>query len=192
LTTIAEPLTAPSPLMTSRLMGKLCVCVLALLIVAGPSLVATRAQTPERSPLNAADRAAIASCLRDSTDRPRACIGTIAVVCARQASGDRREAEIACTRREAAIWRERLELAAMLLGQRLESGSRSRFVALQRSWESYTAQKCAFIGDVQPPARAAVMQAGCELNEVAQRALEVERLTRRLAQAGPPRPQLER
>src|ERR671916_148035 len=95
------------------------------------------AQSPNQGSVSAEDRAAIASCIRESMDRPRACIGTIAVVCARQARGDRREAEIACTRREAAVWRERLDVATMALAQRLEPGQRSRFAAEQRSWESY-------------------------------------------------------
>ena len=49
---------------------------------------------------------------------------------------------------------------------------------MQRSWEGYAAQKCAFMADVQTAARAPAMQAGCELSEVAGRALDVERLGR--------------
>ena len=150
------------------------------------------AQEPNRGSVSAEDRATISSCIRDSADRPRACIGAIAVVCARQASGDRREAEIACTRREAGVWRERLDLAARAFAQRLESGPRNRFAAAQRGWEEYTALNCALIGEIERPARSPVMQAGCELRAVAERALEIERLARRHAQASQPRPQLHR
>ena len=41
------------------------------------------------------------------------------------------------------MWRERLDLALSAFAQRLEAGPRSRLVALQRTWESYAAQKCA-------------------------------------------------
>jgi hypothetical protein len=63
---------------------------------------------------------------------------------------------------------------------------------VQRSWESYAAQKCTFMADLQPAAHAPTMQAGCELNEVAGRAIEVERLARRQAEPSQPRPRLER
>jgi hypothetical protein len=153
---------------------------------------AASAQSTDEVAVTEADRAAVAGCLRESADTPRACIGAVAVVCARQAGGDRREAEIDCSRREAAVWRERLEAAARVLAPGLESGARSRFAAVQRSWESYAAQKCAFMADLQPAARAPTMQAGCELNEVAGRAIEVERLARRQAEPSQPRPRLER
>ena len=152
---------------------------------------AAHAQDSSGAP-TAADRAAVASCVRDSLERPRACIGAVAVICASEASGDKREAEIACTRREAAVWRERLDVALRALMQRLDSGPRQRLAAVQRSWEEYTALRCAFAGEVQPPARAAVMQAGCELRAVAGRAIELGALVRRHMQASEPRPQLER
>jgi Lysozyme inhibitor LprI len=158
----------------------------------GPASFAVLAQSPGRANVSAEDRTAIASCVRESMDRPRACIGTIAVVCARRAQGDRREAEIACTRREAAVWRERLDLSTMALAQRLDSGPRSRFAAEQRSWESYIGLKCAFVGEIHPPATAPVMQAGCELRSAASRAIEVEGWIRRLARGSQPRPQLHR
>jgi hypothetical protein len=148
------------------------------------------AQTP--APVTPADRTALSSCIAESAGTPRACIGSVAVPCARQGGGDRRDAEIACSRREAAVWRERLDAAMAILGQRLASGQRSRFAAVQRSWESYSSQKCAFLGEVEPPARAPIMQAGCELREVAGRAIEVERMARAQAAGAAPRPRIER
>jgi uncharacterized protein YecT (DUF1311 family) len=166
-----------------------------LILLAASAVLAGRAVGAE--PLDdvaasEADRAAISGCLRESADAPRACVGAVAVVCARQTGGDRRDAEIACSRREAAVWRERLDMAARVLAPRLEAGARSRLAAVQRSWETYAAQKCAFVADVQPAPRAPTMQAGCELSEVAARAIELERLVRRQAEAREPRPRLER
>ena len=148
------------------------------------------AQAPERGILPA-DRTTIASCIRDSGEQARGCIGSVAVVCARQGGGNREEAEVRCSRREAAVWRERLEVGLASLAQRLEAGPRGRLAALHRSWEGYAAQKCAFVSELQPPARAAVMQAGCELREVALRALETERLLRS-QNGGGSQPRLER
>lgn len=161
------------------------------LLVLGLASLGAAAQSPNAG-VSAEDRTAIASCIRESVDRLRVCIGTIAVICARQARGDRREAEIACSRREAAVWRERLDAAAAALARRLESGPRSRFAAEQRSWESYVGLKCAFVGEIQPPAIAPTMQAGCELRSAASRAIEVERWVRRLARVSQPRPQIQR
>jgi uncharacterized protein YecT (DUF1311 family) len=116
----------------------------------------------------------------------------VAVVCARQAPGDRRDAEIACTRREAAVWRERLDFVVGALARRLESGPRSRLASVQRAWEGFAAQKCAFAAEVQPAARAPVTQAACELREVAAQALDLERVVRRQGTAPSQRPRIER
>jgi Lysozyme inhibitor LprI len=163
--------------------------LLAAMLCAAPATAQTQ---PPGSGVTQADRAAIASCVRESAEMPRACIGTIAVVCTRQPGAPREGADVACSRREAAVWRERLDLALAAFAQRLEAGPRSRLAALQRSWESYSAQKCAFAGEIQPPARAAAMQAGCELREVALRAIEVERMGRRQPRPGEARPELHR
>jgi hypothetical protein len=167
---------------------RLMLALLSSLVLAPPG----QAQSSNDKPPLIADRAAIESCIRESQGQPRACIGAVAVICAREASGDRREAEIACTRREAAVWRERLDLVLRTLAQRLDTGPRNRLAAVQRSWEEYTALRCAFMNDVNPPARAALMQAGCELRAVAGRAIELGALARRQAQTSEPRPQLER
>jgi len=166
-----------------------------MLLAAGAFLGAAfgaLAQNPGQRPVSESDRNAIVACLRDSADAPRSCIGAIAVDCLRQGEGDRREAEIACSRREASVWRERLEAGARALVQGLDSGGRSRLVAVQRSWEAYAAQKCSFAGAVQPPARASVTQAACELREVAERSIELERMARRSAQTRPSRPEIFR
>lgn len=113
-------------------------CLVVLLILCGAEALA---QTPHGG-ISAADRSAIASCVRESGDSPRRCIGAIAVVCSRQGGTAREDAEVGCSRREAAVWRERLELALAGLAQRLDSGGRSRLASLQRIWESYVAQKC--------------------------------------------------
>jgi hypothetical protein len=138
-----------------------------------------QAQVPE-SPATPADRSAIASCLRDSGQAARTCIGTIAAVCIRQGT-NRNEARAICSRREAAVWRERLDAALAGLAQRLEPGLQSRLASLQRSWEAYATEKCAFLAEVRPPSRAPAAQASCDLRETALRAIEVERLIRRHA-----------
>jgi Lysozyme inhibitor LprI len=160
------------------------------------SLVATTAsaaaQEREGSGVVAADRSAVVACLRESEGTPRACIGAVAVPCAREGSGDRRDAAVECSRREAAVWRERLDFAGRVVAARLESGPRSRLGALQRSWEEYVSQKCALAGELQPASRAPLMQAGCDLRETALRAIEMEGLAERPQRAAEPRPRLER
>jgi Lysozyme inhibitor LprI len=151
----------------------------------------------QNSDVTGTDRAAMSDCLRESLDSPGACIGSIAVICARATTGgDRREVEVTCARRETAVWRERLDAASGAYAQRLEAGARTRFVALQRTWESYAAQKCAFFGDIQPPSRAATMQAGCGLRELASRTNEIERELRLKAaptqRGGSQQPRIER
>ena len=70
-------------------------------------------------------------------------------------------------------------------GRPLDAGQRSRLVALQMSWEGYIAQKCAFYAASQREGLQAGRQAGCELREVAMRALELSR-------AGPPQSPAQR
>lgn len=148
-------------------------------LITAACLAAPLPASAQNADVTGTDRASLSACLRESADSPAACIGSIAVICARAAgTGDKREIEVACARRETAVWRERLDAASSAYAQRLEPGVRTRFLALQRTWESYTVQKCAFFGDSQPPARAASMQAGCGLREIAVRTNEIERESR--------------
>lgn len=166
--------------MMLHMMMKTVSAFLFAMLAAAPALAQTPAP-PAPNPTLAADRAQMASCLRESSGASSSCIGLIAVSCVRAASGDRRDIETACARREEAVWRERLELASLAVMRAADSGSRGQFASLQLAWEGYIAQKCAFFGSTQPPARVAGMQAGCELREVANRSLELERT---LAQRG--------
>lgn len=140
--------------------------------------------TAPRQDVTAQDRAAIASCLRESGRAANACIGSIAVVCARQATPATTDTAIACSRRELAVWRERMDAAALAYGRALAPAQRNRFLAVQRSWEGYSAMKCAFQAEMTAPARAGAMLSGCELRETAERAIDIDRLARRQAQAG--------
>jgi hypothetical protein len=164
----------------------------ALVVAAAAALLADPAVGQAENQVTPADRSTIASCVSESGNAPRACIGSVAVVCARQAPVDRRDAEVACTRREAAVWRERVDVVVGALARRLESGPRSRLAAVHRAWEGFAAQKCAFVAEVEPPARAPVTQAACELREVAAHALELERVTRRQGIGPSQRPRIER
>jgi len=127
------------------------------------------------------DLSSLANCLRDNGASPAACIGTVAIACVRAASGNPRGAEAACARREEAAWRERLTLALQVSGRSLDAGQRSRLAAVQLAWESYVSQKCALYGASQREELQAGRQAGCELREVAERAIE---LAKGLPQAG--------
>ncbi|PTM42622.1 hypothetical protein C8D03_4215 [Bosea sp. 124] len=138
------------------------------------------------SPAVAADRVQLAACLRDSRGSLPSCIGSIAISCVRAASGDRRAAEFSCARREETVWRERLMQAMQLSGRTLDAGQRSRLAALHLAWEGFIAQKCAFYGATQREGWQVGRQAGCELREVATRALELERVA--LQQAPTRRP----
>lgn len=156
----------------------------ALLIFAGgPAL----AQAPGNA-VQPGDRLQVAACVRQGPAASAACVGSVAVPCVRSAGGDRRDAEITCARREEAVWRERLVLATQMLGRTLDAGGRSQFAALQLAWEGYAVQKCAFYGSAQLPARAAGLRAGCELREIGQRALEVERFAAGRNRRPPARP----
>lgn len=162
--------------------------------------------SPDPAAVSAQDRSALAGCLRDAADLPRACIGSIAVVCARRAPGGPQGSapgggpgslaeaglEVDCSRREAGAWRERLDLVGAALGTRLESGPRSRLAATQRAWETYAVQKCAFAAEMQRSDRASAMQAACALREVATRAIEMERLAARPAEPAARPPMIQR
>ncbi|HEY5797512.1 MAG TPA: hypothetical protein VIU82_21130 [Bosea sp. (in: a-proteobacteria)] len=123
----------------------------------------------------ASDRAQVAACLRDNRSAAPSCIGAVAVACVSAASTDRRAAEVGCARREETVWRERLMQAMQLSGRSLDAGQRSRLAALHLAWEGFVAQKCAFYAATQREGWQLGRQAGCELREVATRALELER-----------------
>lgn len=143
---------------------------LLLAVIAAPALA--QAPSPPGGTL-ASDRMQLASCLRQSGGAASSCIGTVAVACVRAASADPRGAEFGCARREEAVWRERLMLALQVTGRTLDAGRRSRLAALHVAWESYVAQKCAFYGAMQREGWQLGRQAGCELREVAERAIEL-------------------
>jgi hypothetical protein len=151
--------------------------------------------TPTQATPDGTDRATVASCLRDGGQSPQSCIGSIAVPCsARQGSAERSVSQITCSRREAGVWRERLDMAGNLAAAQLEAGARSRFSAVQRAWESYVAQKCGLLAEISTPVQAAATQAACELREVALRAIDVEQIARRAREssAAPRRPEVQR
>lgn len=171
----------PSPLRSKPCPALLrLACLLMSLITALTATPpATWAATAET--VSAADRDAMAKCLGESDRAPSACIGSIALVCARLDGGDRREAEIACSRREVAVWRERMAEAIAALDEKLDEAARARFTAVQQAWEHYAQLNCRFISQAFPDSpRAAMFEAGCELREVAERTIHVERLLRRL------------
>jgi hypothetical protein len=149
-------------------------------------LCATVPGFAQTSPMLAADRAQLAACLQANGGAAPACIGSIAVACVVAAGANRQAAEAGCARREEAVWREKLVLAVQQNGRPLDAGQRSRLVALQMSWEGYVAQKCAFYAATQREGLQAGRQAGCELREVAARALELERAARPQAPARRP------
>lgn len=131
------------------------------------------AQDSTPAPAAPADRTQLAACLRDNGASPAACIGAVAVPCVRAASSNPRGAEAGCARREEVAWRERLGLALQMVARPFDAGQRSRLAALQLTWESYVAQKCALYGAGQRDGLQPGRQAGCELREVAERAIEV-------------------
>ena len=133
---------------------------------------------PMQRVANPTDQEAIANCLAESTDSPYACIGSIAVVCARLTSGTPGDSAITCAEREEAIWRSRLETAIAELTRSLPPTQLHRFASLQQAWQTYYAQKCSFLADEIGTDRAQRMRQGCELREVALRAIDVDRYLR--------------
>ena len=169
--------------------------VFAFLLAVPLALAVSSAWAQARpEPGRAADRATLPACLRDSTGRPESCIGTIVIACLQQQDGPAAARDIACARREQSAWRERLEVSLQAMGRVLDSGQRARLAALQRGFESYTAEKCAFMADLATPARSGSVAGACDLREIALRSLELERQARRLLPAPGPSsgPRLER
>jgi hypothetical protein len=145
------------------------------LVASAPALAQAPLPAPPRNPLLSADRVQIASCLRQSGTATGACIGLVAVGCVRAATGDRRDSETTCARREEAVWRERLGFVSQAVMRAVGAGQRTQFAALQLSWEGYIAQKMCPLRRHSAARPHSGMQAGCELREVASRALELER-----------------
>ncbi|UZF94060.1 lysozyme inhibitor LprI family protein [Bosea sp. NBC_00550] len=156
------------------------------------SLAAATSVAAQDAPTLRTDLSSLAGCLRDNGASPSACIGTVAVSCVRAASSDPRGAEAGCARREEAAWRERLTLALQATGRSLDASQRSRLAAVQLAWESYVAQKCAFYGATQSATLQAGRQAGCELREAAERAIELAKALPQTARRPQSPPQIIR
>ena len=163
-----------SPVMMPRMNPLRAALLLSSLLVAGSAMA-------QGAPGLRGDLSSLAGCLRENGASPSACIGSVAIACVRAASSNPRGAEAACARREEAAWRERLTLALQMVGRSLDAGQRSRLAAVQLAWESYVSQKCALYGTSQRDELQAGRQAGCELREAAERAIE---LAKGLPQAG--------
>lgn len=154
------------------------------------AILPAAAQAPGQPRIETRDRNALTQCLRDNAGAASACIGSVAIACVRAAPGDRAEAEIGCARREEALWRERMTMALRVVSRGLDVSGASRLAALQSGWEAHAQQSCAFEAGLQAPARSGGRLAGCNLREVALRALAVERLgagRRSGREATPPR-----
>lgn len=152
----------------------LLICALAI-----PSPGARAQGVPRDAATARGDWATVNGCLQESLDAPRACIGTVAVLCqTRQRGGNRNDVELACNARESAVWRERLDAAVARLRDRLDPDARSRFLAIQHDWETYVGQRCAVMAEVNLSPSSALSASRCDLREFAHRAIDVDSLAR--------------
>lgn len=144
-----------------------------------PAPCATAQGLPRDAATARGDWATVAGCLQESGDAPRACIGTVAVLCqTRQRGGNRNDVELACNARESAVWRERLDAAVTALRDRLQPEPRARFLGIQRDWETYVAQRCAVMAELTLSPSSALNASRCELREISHRAIDVDSLAR--------------
>lgn len=153
--------------------------VLILCTMAAPPHHASAQGVPRDAAAARGDWSTIAACLQESGDTPRVCIGAVAVLCmARQRGGNRNDVELGCNARESAVWRQRLDAAVTVLNDRLPADARARFLGIQRDWETYAAQRCAVLGELNPSPDTALGASRCDLGEIARRALDVDSLAR--------------
>lgn len=125
-----------------------------------------------------ADRAAIQKCVDEKVaaneDRER-CVGAIADACLEKSDDPSTYGMADCTRREHAVWDERLNAVYRQLMKELDAKQREELRDLQRAWIAFSEKKCGFYRVMQPEGSIIIpIAAYCTMEEMGRQAAFLE------------------
>ena len=132
-------------------------------------LLAATASRCETAKPDAADSAAVQSCIKSAADGSQCerCIG----ICADQPGAELTAGQVACAARENAVWDDILNETYRRLRDKLDAEQKIKLRAMQRAWIDSRARSCAFYWDFFRGTMAVPMNAFCTNRETARRAL---------------------
>ena len=136
-------------------------------------LLAATASRCETARPDAADSAAVQSCIKSASDRPQRerCIGIIADPCAEQPDAESTAGQMACAAREFAVWDDILNETYRRLRAVLDARQKVKLRGMQRAWIESRERSCAFYWDFFRGTMASPMNAFCRNRETARRAI---------------------
>src|SRR3954447_2453546 len=132
-------------------------------------LLAATASRCETAKPDAADSAAVQSCIKSAADgsQRERCIG----ICADQPGAESTAGQVACAAHENAVWDDILNETYRRLRDKLDAEQKIKLRAMQRAWIDFRERSCAFYWDFFRGTMAAPMNAFCNNRETARRAL---------------------
>jgi uncharacterized protein YecT (DUF1311 family) len=134
--------------------------------------------TPSAAQSSAADRTVVEACLAEKAkaSEQERCIGVIADACLEKGDDPSTHGMADCSRREHAVWDERLNRIYKKLMRELDNPTRVRLREMQRAWIAFEEKKCGFHYVAEPGSASIPMIAYCSMTETGRQALFLERL----------------
>jgi uncharacterized protein YecT (DUF1311 family) len=134
--------------------------------------------TPSAGQSSAADRAAVETCLTEKakTQEQEGCIGVIADACLEKGDDPSTHGMADCSRREHAVWDERLNRSYRKFMREADNATRTKLREMQRAWIAFEEKKCAFHYVAEPGSASIPMTAYCSMTETGRQALFLERV----------------
>src|SRR5262245_31510304 len=125
-----------------------------------------------------ADRTAIETCLTEKakTNDQERCIGFIADACLEKGDDPSTHGMADCSRREHAVWDERLNRTYRKFMSEADAATRAKLREMQRAWIAFEEKKCAFHYVAEPGSASIPMTAYCSMTETGRQALFLERV----------------
>jgi uncharacterized protein YecT (DUF1311 family) len=136
-------------------------------------MLAATASRCETAKPDAADSAAVQSCIKSAADgsQRERCIGIIADPCADRPDAQSTADQVACAAREFAVWDDILNETYRRLRAALDARQKVKLRGMQRAWIESRERSCAFYWDFFRGTMASPMNAFCRNRETARRAI---------------------
>jgi uncharacterized protein YecT (DUF1311 family) len=134
--------------------------------------------TPAAAQSTPVDRSAVETCLdeRAKTGDQERCIGAVADTCLEKGDDLSTHGMADCSRREHAVWDERLNRIYRKLMRELDNSTRIRLREMQRAWIAFEEKKCTLHHVAEPGSASIPMMAYCSMTETGRQALFLERV----------------
>ena len=144
----------------------------------GPAVVALLWAAAAAAQPAPADRKVVETCLteKSKTHDQEKCIGVIADACLEKGDDPSTHGMADCSRREHAVWDDRLNRLYRKLMTEADNATRVKLREMQRAWIAFEEKKCGFHYVAEPGSASIPMIAYCSMTETGRQALFLERV----------------